>query len=86
MSRMISSITEKMYRGWHVTLYDDFSLEGRRILDSERSSEHADSGVDLHSPENVMLPSPADDHVQGLPSSVSSCSAVLGILATVAMG
>lgn len=38
----------------------------------------------LHTPVNLMQPSLADDPAQGLPSSASFCSAVLGILATVA--
>ena len=38
----------------------------------------------MNIPENAMQPSPADGRVQGLPSSASSCLAVLGILATVA--
>ena len=42
------------------------------------------SGECLYEPENLKQPSLADDPAQGLPSSASSCSAALGILATVA--
>lgn len=41
-------------------------------------------GECLYVPVNLMQPSLADDPAQGLPSSASFCSAVLGILATVA--